>query len=257
MYETIEPEYRKTILPRLVERTGRLVYTAEKNLGALLESGLINKEDIPRIDNALVEFDFAPVERATLGIPDDAFVLTNVSRAFDFKGWAEGIDAVTIARKESGADIHLILVGEGPEFDRLSKAGVPDYIHLEGFQSNIRGYFATSDMGFLPSRFHGESFPLVLIDCLIAGQPFLGTSVGEIPYMLNSENGMAGEMVDLTNWEIPVDELAALITKLAVDKKYYNILKSNVPFALQKFDTGLLQKNYDAVYSDLSDSNGI
>ena len=89
----------------MVERTGCLVYTAEKNLGALLESGLIDKEDIPRIDNALVEFDFEPFDRATLNIPEDAFVLTNVSRAFDFKGWAEGIEAVDIARAKTGADI--------------------------------------------------------------------------------------------------------------------------------------------------------
>ena len=256
MYETIDAEYRKTILPRLVERTGCLVYTAEKNLGALLESGLIDKEDIPRIDNALVEFDFEPFDRATLNIPEDAFVLTNVSRAFDFKGWAEGIEAVEIARAKTGADIRLILIGEGPEFDRLQAAGVPGFVYLEGFQSNIRGYFAASDLGFLPSRFHGESFPLVLIDCLIAGQPFLATSVGEIPYMLSSDHGVAGEMVDLQDWEIPVDQLAEIIGKLAVDQKEYNILKSNVPHALQKFDTGLLQQNYDAVYTDIFENNG-
>ncbi len=256
MYETIDAEYRKTILPRLVERTSRLVYTAEKNLGALLESGLISKEDVPRIDNALVEFEFEPFDRTRLDIPDDAFVLTNVSRAFDFKGWSEGIEAVKRARAESGADIRLILIGEGPEFDRLTDQGTPDFIYLEGFQSNIRGYFAASDLGFLPSRFQGESFPLVLIDCLIAGQPFLATSVGEIPYMLNSEQGMAGEIVDLTDWEIPVQQLADIIAKLAVDRKAYNILKRNVPFALQKFDTGLLQQNYDAVYTDVIESDG-
>ena len=72
-----------------------------------------------------------------------------------------------------------------------------DFVHYLGFRSNIRDYFAASDIGFLPSRFKGESFPLVLIDCVLSGKPVLASDVGEIRYMLDSTDGLAGELFDL------------------------------------------------------------
>ena len=35
-------------------------------------------------------------------------------------------------------------------------------------------------MGLMPSRFKGESYPLVVIDCLFAGKPVLASNIGEV-----------------------------------------------------------------------------
>ncbi|WP_156507807.1 glycosyltransferase, partial [Halioglobus sp. HI00S01] len=72
---------------------------------------------------------------------------------------------------------------------RLATSELPDYVHLEGFQRNVRGYFAVADVGFLPSKFRGESFPLVIIECLQTGVPYLATDLGEISRMLDSSQG--------------------------------------------------------------------
>ena len=133
-----------------------------------------------------------PVPRASLGIPEQAFVLTLVSRAMHEKGWAEAISATTRAREISGLDIHLVLIGDGEAHDAAKAAGVPAYIHLEGFQPNTQDYFAAADLGILPSRFPGESFPLVIIECLNAGTPVLASDIGEIRYMLTNDQGIAG-----------------------------------------------------------------
>ena len=251
MYETIEPHALKLMLPRLVERTGRLVYTAEKNLSALLDSGLVKKEDIPRIDNALSVYDYPSVDRARLGIPGDAFVFCLVARAFEFKGWAEAIEAVSRARDFSGKDIHLVLIGDGPVYDQLKRDGHSDFTHLMGFQSNVRGYFEAADMGLLPSKFKGESFPLVLIDCLLAGRPVLATNVGEIEYMLNGSSGFAGDLVALNDWNIPIDELAQKMARAASDRDYYQTMMSAIAPAMEKFDLELMQQRYATVYCQL------
>jgi glycosyltransferase involved in cell wall biosynthesis len=250
MYETMAEVQLKRILPRLVKRSGALVYTAMKNISALVSRGLVSPDDLPRIDNALAYCDINPVDRATLGIAPEAFVLVMVARAIPTKGWAEAIEAVGRARKLSGHDIHLVIVGDGPEHDRLAGT-VAGYIHLEGFRSNMRDYFAMGDMGFLPSCFKGESFPLVLIDCLQSGKPLIASDVGEVTYMLQSPSGPAGVTFALKDWQIPVDALAKQIAALAQDPELLKTLTERVAEAARKFDPQLMRDRYDAVYEGL------
>jgi glycosyltransferase involved in cell wall biosynthesis len=250
MYETINDFDLETILPRLARRTARLIYVADKNLSALRQFGLLDEAKVVRIDNALSPEDFEPVSRSSLGIPEDAFVLTLVSRALVDKGWAEAIEAVTQAREKSGIDMHLLLVGDGPEYERLAAESLPAFIHLEGFQRNVRGYFAASDLGFLPSRFRGESFPLVIIECLQSGRPVLATDLGEIRGMLDGPHGMAGELIELNGDSIDTESLAAAIAALAIDSDGYRKRLAAVPAAALKFDPGILASRHDAAYRE-------
>ena len=112
-----------------------------------------------------------------------------MSRAIPEKGWREAIEAVTRARELSRRDIHLVLVGDGPVLTALRREGTPAFVHPVGFQPDTRAYYAMGDMGLLPSRFAGESFPLVLIECLQAGRPMMATALGEIPRMLDAGDG--------------------------------------------------------------------
>jgi glycosyltransferase involved in cell wall biosynthesis len=248
MYETINDYDLKPILPRLVQRSARLIYVADKNLSALRKHKLLDKASLVRIDNALCPDEYEPVLRSDLGIPEGAFVLTLVSRAMQEKGWSEAILAVTGAREISDKDIHLLLVGDGVEYERLAQVELPPYIHLEGFQRNVRGYFAVADMGFLPSKFRGESFPLVLIECLQVGRPVLASALGEIPYMLDSPDGQAGYLVELDGDAIDISALVGAIAKLATDSDHYQALLGCVPAAARKFDPTILAEKHDRTY---------
>jgi glycosyltransferase involved in cell wall biosynthesis len=248
MYETINSVDLKFILPRLVKRSARLIYVAEKNLSALDAHKLLNRARLVRIENALPMIDFQAVSRDELGISEQAFVLTLISRAMEEKGWQEAIEIVTAARKHSGEDIHLLLVGDGVEYERLLRVELPAYIHLEGFKRNVRGYFAVADMGFLPSKFRGESFPLVIIECLQAGRPFLASNLGDIAYMLSSADGLAGLLVDLDGAEINIDLWAEKIVALVSDTEACKLLNSRVSGAAQKFDSSIMAKKHDDVY---------
>src|SRR5690606_2002964 len=141
---------------------------------------------------------------AELNISANDFVVCLVARAIPEKGWDEAIRAVGWANERSSRKIHLLLIGEGPEYDRLRPECACQDVQFLGFQPNIRDYFAASDVGFLPSRFKGESAPLVLIDCLRSGKPVIASNVGEIRQMLVAGDGIAGELFDLDNWEIDI-----------------------------------------------------
>lgn len=247
MYETIADDQLKRILPRLVKRTAQMVYIAEKNIEALVSRGLARAADLARIDNALPKGRGHAVDRAGLGIADDAFVLTLVSRAIPEKGWQEAVDAVTLARAQSGADIHLLLVGGGDEQTRLAETA-PPFVHLVGFRNNTRDYFATADMGFLPSRFKGESFPLVIIDCLQAGRPVIASDLGEVRNMLTTKDGVAGLVFALNDWQVPIAPLAGQIADLALNRDRVAAMQALVDAAAQRFDPDLMRGRYDAVY---------
>lgn len=249
MYEMMTAAQLKTLMPLLKHQIDRFVYTAEKNLSPFsLE--FRQEKSFTKIDNALALTEISPVSRDGLQIGADDFVLCMVARAIPEKGWEEAIDAVVWASARSSRKVHLLLIGEGPEFDRLKPQTLEGFIHFLGFQSNIRDYFAASDLGFLPSRFKGESSPLVLIDCLQSGKPVLASNIGEIRRMLDSEDGLAGALFDLENWTIPVEAVGQIILTLANDHRAYQDLLCSTPLAATKFEPRRMVEKYEVVYSE-------
>jgi glycosyltransferase involved in cell wall biosynthesis len=251
MYETILPSDLDRIVPRMLKRTARFVNIADKNLLPFTSRGA-DPSRFVQIDNALAPVPPGPVTRADLGLPEDAFVLTLVSRAIPPKAWDEAIAAVTRARALTPRDIRLVLVGSGAVHERLTvDPDLPDFVTLRGFQSDTRGHFALADMGFLPSRFEGESFPLVLIECLQSGRPMLASAIGEIPRMLATPDGqLAGDLQPLDNWQVPIEDLAARIAAFASDPARLASASAAVPAAAAKFDPALMRAAYARVYLD-------
>ena len=250
MYEMMQAKDLRNILPILEKRISRFVYTAEKQLPPFAES-FRQRKGFMRIDNAIMLSDINPISRSELGINHDDFVICLIARAIPEKGWEEGINAVAWARSNSKKGIHLLLIGDGQECDRLKTQVNFDFVHFLGFRSNIRDYYAISDLGFLPSRFKGESFPLVLMDCLHAGRPMLASNIGEISQMLQTDEGLAGELFELEDWIIPVQTVGKLIVELVEDSERYEKLLRCVPKAAAKFDPMTMLKNYEQVYQSL------
>jgi glycosyltransferase involved in cell wall biosynthesis len=246
MYETMDRAQIWAQTP-LLERVDSFVYAAEKNLSSFPRK-FIDERRFDRIDNALPTRTITPVERATLGLGEEDFVLCLVSRAIPEKGWEEAIEAVNWANARSDRDIHLLLIGDGPEYERLRVKKKNDFFHFLGFRANIRDYLAASDIGFLPSRFKGESFPLVVIDCLLSGKPVLATDIGEVRYMLNAEGGLAGELFDLVDGDIESDAVGQMIVSLANDPQAYERVLRNVPLAAKKFDVTEMVNKYEIIY---------
>ena len=250
MYETIPPDELTQLLPLLKMRVDKFVYTADKNIVAL-DPNYFDTNRFVKIDNALELMPVNPVPRSKLDVPENAFLICLVSRAIPEKGWQEAIEAVKLAREISQKEIHLLLIGEGPEYERLKPVIKDKYIHFLGFRANIRDYFATSNLGFLPSRFRGESFPLVVIDCFHSNRPMLASNVGEISRMMLTSDGHAGTVFDLENWSIPINNVSKIIAAYVNDNNLYTDHLSRVPSAVAKFDSKVLLNNYEAVYLEL------
>lgn len=247
MYEMMSPSQREAVTPLLMSRINHFVYTAEKNLQGLPES-IKSTKSLTRINNALPVTTVEPVDLSSLQIHKDDFVVCMVARAIPEKGWEEAIHAVNWANVCSARKIHLLLIGDGPEHDRLRQSMSTDTIHFLGFRKNIRDYFSSSHLGLLPSKFKGESAPLVVIDCLLVGKPILASNVGEISNMINSPEGTAGQLFELEGWELNPKEIGECISALANQPDKYQEICLHVASASSKYSIDSMTDSYETVY---------
>lgn len=226
------------------------VYTAEKNLGPFKDYSLYDETSarFTKLPNGMTTSTVVPVSRASMGIPQDAFVLCCVSRAIPDKGWAESIASVEHARLLSGRDIRLILVGNGPVYEEYCKAGVPDFVHLAGFSENSVGYYAASDMGIMLTWFKSESFPLTIVDCLFAGKPYIASDVGDIKNMLSAGESIAGTVIELEDWEVPVRYTGKMIASFASDDEVYRRALKLVPTVAARYKIDAVAKQYIDIF---------
>jgi glycosyltransferase involved in cell wall biosynthesis len=247
MYELMKEDVLNYCMPILDKKVSRVIYSADKNI-LPFSGGFRESKKFSKIDHALPTFEITKLSREDYGISPEDFVICLVSRAIPEKGWSEAIEAVVKANKQAKRKIHLLLVGNGPEYERLNHLNHDNFIHFLGFRANVRDYYALSDIGLVSSRFKGESYPLVIIDCLISGKPVLASNIGEIESMLSTEDGMAGVLYDLDNWAIPIDKLSSIMAKLADDKKLYQDKLACVEAASQKFNPSVMLEKYEEIY---------
>lgn len=256
MYEAIEDKDCTRVIEKTWESCYKYIYIADKNLKCFVDRRYpIDSGRFIKMPNGLPVMNYSPVERSTLGIEEDSFVLTIVSRGLPEKGWKEGIEAVVRARKQSSRPIHLVILGDGDVRKALEETA-PEYVHFMGTQSNVRDYFAMSDAGLLPSYFKGESYPLVVIECLMVGKPVIATDIAEVRNQLSAEDGqLAGILLQLSNWKLDTDEMVGAILEMAGNNEKYNLFKSRTFSAAKKFDIVNIAKQYVSIYCEAVNSD--
>jgi glycosyltransferase involved in cell wall biosynthesis len=250
LYETDDDQYIDTKLPTIMRSVDEWIYISEKNVLPFKERALYHADRFTKIGNGIKPPIISPVSRAALGVPMNAFVLCLASRGTAEKGWLEAIMMVKEARELAQRDIQLAILGDGVLYDSLRFESLPHYIRLHGFVENPVDYFAAADLGFLPSRFKGESFPLSVIECLMAGTPVLASDIGEIRDMLtHPEGGLAGGLFSLSDWTLPIHEGASMIARFATDTTFYADAQTRVPEVAARFDIATVVDEYETIYA--------
>lgn len=127
--------------------------------------------------------------RASLNVSPSAFVVGSVGRLVPIKEFGTAIDAVgqLVSR---GSDVYLLLVGDGPEMDRLARhakeAGLDDRVHLVGQQSDVGAWLAAMDLYVNVSRNEGMSQSI--LEAMAIGLPMVVTDVGQNATLAGGEN---------------------------------------------------------------------
>lgn len=248
MYESIDSKDCTNLINEVKRSCDKYIYIADKNLIPFKQRNEFDADKFIKLPNGLPHVAVNRLERKEYGIGEDAFVLCLVSRAMAEKGWYEAIEALELAQKRTSRKLHLLLIGGGELEHELKDTKVPN-VHVLGTKKNVRDYFDMSDVGFLPTRFKGESFPLVVIESILCNRPVIVTDIAETRNQLKDENGeLAGELLQLKDWKLDVEEIAGKIVKLAEDREYYEKLKARTESAAKKFDLEVIAAQYIKEY---------
>ncbi|MDQ4086440.1 MAG: glycosyltransferase [Pseudomonadota bacterium] len=90
----------------------------------------------------------------------------------------------------AGKDARLVIVGEGPESERIAaearSLGVADRVLMPGFLAEPARWIGHFDIFALSSD--SEQFPISLVEAMAAGLPAVATGVGDVSSIVSDDN---------------------------------------------------------------------
>lgn len=154
--------------------------------GTLAKREGVPEERISVLSNAIDVCHFSPAThdgrlaaKLKLGLEAHAPMIVVVSTLRPVKGLKTVVEAASQLGNNL-PDVQILMVGEGPERDNLSKqiatAGLNGIVHLVGGQKDVRPWLMAADIGLLAS--YSESSSNALLEYMATGLP---TVVSDIP----------------------------------------------------------------------------
>lgn len=136
--------------------------------------------------------------RRELGIAGSSVVAIQVARLDALKDHITAVQTMAQVVK-TRPDIHLVMVGDGPEREAISSAirenSLESSVHLLGTRSDISQLLESADIFLLTSI--SEGIPLTILEAMAAGLPVVSTSVGGVPEVVeNQKTGLLCEPRD-------------------------------------------------------------
>jgi glycosyltransferase involved in cell wall biosynthesis len=246
-------ELPERFIAKIVRNVDLFVYTADKNLAPLLRHDVRPAQLIKMINAMPVDEVPFPRSRADMGIAEDAIVFTLVARGIPEKGWSTAINAFkAVQERNPGRAMHLCLVGEGEEPDRLKKIHANDAsIVFLGFQLRIHGLYRMTDVAIVPTRFAGESFPLCIIQALQVSVPVIATDVGEIASMLKVGDVVGGIVVESSRDDRQFDAVFTEAMDSLMDDVRRRRMAADAEILGKEYDMGAFTDQYVALYEEV------
>jgi len=184
-------------------------------------------------------------KRQELGIEENDFVFGMVARGIQEKGWKYAIEAF----RKINSNTHLILVGKGDYLDNLQvELGIIKGVHWIGFSENPLEWINIFNVTLLPSYYHAESQPNVLLESLSLSKPFICSEVGDVPIILNEDEPVrqCGFTIPLksTDPHIDVEELYKKMMLYLNNNELYLRHSANAAKRFKDFEMGVCATKY-------------
>jgi glycosyltransferase involved in cell wall biosynthesis len=132
--------------------------------------------------------------RKELGISDGNAVIGTVGRLSSEKGHRILLMAAKGISKQFPGTI-FIIVGDGPLKKELEREFNSPSIIFTGIRNDVPDLYRCMDFLVLPS--FTEGFPMVILEAMASRLPVVATRVGEVPSLINRENGILVEPGDV------------------------------------------------------------
>lgn len=183
-------------------------------------------------------------KRKELGIDEDTFVITTLSRYHMAKGLDFFTDSVAKLKKIAGKKFVVLFLGDGELFDdiknRIESLGLKDEIRQMGFRNDAAEILSMSDL-YVNSAKCYEALSFAILEALDNALPVVATDVGGNSDIINDENN-CGILVNYGD----TDAMANAINTMMTDEEKYAEFSANARrTALEKFNLDvLLEETY-------------
>lgn len=232
-----------------------MTYVAEKNLDFLNATKTILPSIHKKINNGLERPQKEiSVDKISLGINQDDFVIGQISRSIETKGMQITIRAtISLVEDKGYGKLKTIIIGPENEYYQTLQERFKDkeYILFPGGTYNPYEWINIFDVGMLPTYFPGESCPSSLIEYLSCGKPVISTTIGEIPFIISSGDKSAGILIkEKDEHGIPKTSLVAeAIEKYYLDKELLYEHGKVANSAFEKFNIIQIAQEYLEIYN--------
>ena len=183
----------------------------------------------------------SPLNRLQVRIPQDCFVLTQVSRFGPEKDQMTLIKALKLLPSE----IHLVLVGNGPllgkHISEVKNLQLGNRVHFLGIRNDIPQIMQMSDVVILSSHFEG--FGLAAVEGMAANKPLIASNVPGLNQVVQG----AGLLFEEGN----VQELNEHILNLYNNREYYTKIAEQCYVRSLIYDIVNVANQYDDIYKTI------
>jgi glycosyltransferase involved in cell wall biosynthesis len=201
-----QPKRRR--LARLAHRLVRPRRAAVSHATAMAAADALGPGDTVIIPNGIDLAQFRPRDQVAardgLGLPQDVRIIGTVGRLSRVKGH----DVLLNAAQRLPDDIHVALVGDGPERASLETLvrdlGIASRVHVLGHRDGVHQIYPAFDVLALPSR--AEGLPRCIIEAQACGVPVVASDVG----------GTREAICPITGELVPAGDAARLATALGL-----------------------------------------
>lgn len=200
--------------------------------------------DFSRLDQAPLK----DVARKYLQIPDDAFLIGNVSYFDANKGQYQLIQAFTqFAAAHPEKKSYLLLVGDGPELERCrvlaKRARLGDRVFFAGMRLDVKNLYSAMDVFFL-SSLRGEGWSGVLREAMAMSLPCIAVDQSATRDQLN--NGECGLLVSTR-----ILEWVHAIERIYEDPELQKNLGKQANKAARQFSINGMVEKVEACYYEV------
>jgi len=170
------------------------------------------------------------------------FLVMSARLAYPHKDHYTVIAALEILWKKYNLDLNLVLLGDGPEREKLvkfaSEHGVIDHVIFKGNVDNVQDYYRAS-FALVHASVAGEGLPTILLEAMVCGTPVVATdsTVGPREILGNDENGLLCKVKD------PAD-MAIAIKRLYDDGSLYERIVNAGYKRIKDFDPDIIKKQF-------------
>jgi len=231
------------LIKNLIKRSDIIVAQSEGMKMDLIEHYNILEKKIKTIPNPAVVLGNQFSDRVVINKKNE---LVFIGRLVEQKGLNLLLEAISIAVK-SVEDLHLTIVGEGPQLESLQKIAtdlnITKFISFVGFQANVNSFIIEAKATVLTSYYEG--FPNVLVESIALGTPVISFDCPSGPKDI-IEPGVNGVLVPYLNVELFAQAIIDVL------KGQYKFDEKRVVLSSERFSLDAIVDKYEQLFYELN-----